>query len=177
MGMQLSSHSHSRAGRRRRNFRPNSDINITPLVDVMLVLLVIFMITAPMMTVGVPVDLPKTQAAQINDQDEPLIISVDATGKVYLQETEMLLEEAVQRLKAITGNNPNAKIYVRGDKKLPYGQIMEIMGGIAASGFSKVSLIAELPSHPASGSKTPNSKAVNPKRVKEIVKKQANGVR
>lgn len=149
MGMQLSSHSSGRSGgRRRRSFRPNSDINITPLVDVMLVLLVIFMITAPMMTVGVPVDLPKTQAAQINDQDEPLIISVDEMGKVYLQETEMLLEEAVSRLRAITGNNPNAKIYVRGDKKLAYGQIMEIMGGIAASGFSKVSLIAELPASP-----------------------------
>jgi biopolymer transport protein TolR len=168
MGMQLSSHSNGRgSGKRRRSFRPNSDINITPLVDVMLVLLVIFMITAPMMTVGVPVDLPKTQAAQINDQDEPLIISVDETGKVYLQETEMLLEEAVNRLRAITGNNPNAKIYVRGDKKLAYGQIMEIMGGIAASGFSKVSLIAELPA----------SQSPSVKSAKGATKKQASVVR
>lgn len=168
MGVQLSSHSSGRGGgRRRRSFRPNSDINVTPLVDVMLVLLVIFMITAPMMTVGVPVDLPKTQAAQINDQDEPLIISVDATGKMYLQETEMLLEEAVSRLRAITGNNPNAKIYVRGDKNLAYGQIMEIMGGIAASGFSKVSLIAELPAGPA-----PSVKG-----AKESIKKQVSVVR
>jgi biopolymer transport protein TolR len=168
MGMQLSSHSNGRGGgKRRRSFRPNSDINVTPLVDVMLVLLVIFMITAPMMTVGVPVDLPKTQAAQINDQEEPLIISVDETGKVYLQETEMLLEEAVSRLKALTGNNPNTKIYVRGDKKLAYGQIMEIMGGIAASGFSKVSLIAELPASPP-----PSMKG-----AKESTKKQASAVR
>jgi biopolymer transport protein TolR len=168
MGVQLSSHSSGRGGgRRRRSFRPNSDINVTPLVDVMLVLLVIFMITAPMMTVGVPVDLPKTQAAQINDQDEPLIISVDATGKMYLQETEMLLEEAVSRLRAITGNNPNAKIYVRGDKNLAYGQIMEIMGGIAASGFLKVSLIAELPAGPV-----PSVKG-----AKESIKKQVSVVR
>ena len=145
MAAQLSSGSNRGGGRRRRSFRPNSDINITPLVDVMLVLMVIFMITAPMMTVGVPVDLPTTQAARMNDQEEPLVISVDAEGKVYLQETEMPLDEAVSRLKAITTINPDPKIYVRGDKKLAYGQIMEIMGAIAASGFSRVSLISELP--------------------------------
>lgn len=129
----------------RRTFRPNTDINITPLVDVMLVLVVIFMVTAPMMTVGVPVDLPKTQAAQMNDQVEPLVISVDARGHVFLQETELSVEALIGRLQAITGNNPDARIYVRGDKKLAYGQIMEIMGAVASAGFSKVSLIAEMP--------------------------------
>jgi biopolymer transport protein TolR len=154
----------SSRGRRRRHFRPNSDINVTPLVDVMLVLLIIFMVTAPMLTVGVPVDLPKTQAAQMNDQIEPLIISIDAKGTVFLQETEMKLEEVVARLKAITGNNPDAKIYVRGDKKLAYGQIMEIMGAVAAAGYSRVSLIAELPS----------GKGPAPKMIKEAPKKQEN---
>ena len=131
--------------KRRRTFRPNTDMNITPLVDVMLVLVVIFMVTAPMMTVGVPVDLPKTQAAQMNDQVEPLVVSVDAQGHVFLQEIEMPMDALISRLQAITGNNPEARIYVRGDKKLAYGQIMEIMGAIATAGFSKVSLIAEMP--------------------------------
>ncbi len=143
--------------KRRRTFRPNTDINITPLVDVMLVLVVIFMVTAPMMTVGVPVDLPKTQAAQMNDQVEPLVISVDAQGHVFLQETEMPIEMLIGRLHAITGNNPDARIYVRGDKKLAYGQIMEIMGAVASAGFSKVSLIAEMPtSEPRKVTKNPS---------------------
>ncbi len=167
MAGQLSSGQSGRSGRRRRHFRPTSDINVTPLVDVMLVLLIIFMVTAPMLTVGVPVDLPKTQAAQMNDQTEPLVISVDAKGKVFLQETEMKLDEVVARLKAITGNNADAKIYVRGDKKLAYGQIMEIMGAIAAAGFSRVSLIAELPTY-SKGS------APAPKVIKEVPKKQGN---
>ncbi len=147
--------------KRRRTFRPNTDINITPLVDVMLVLVVIFMVTAPMMTVGVPVDLPKTQAAQMNDQVEPLVISVDAQGHVFLQETEMPIEMLIGRLHAITGNNPDARIYVRGDKKLAYGQIMEIMGAVASAGFSKVSLIAEMPT---SG---PRKVTKNPSPLKE----------
>ncbi len=152
----------SRGGRRQRRFRPNSDINVTPLVDVMLVLLIIFMVTAPMLTVGVPVDLPKTQAAQMNDQVEPLVISIDAKGNVFLQETEMKVEEVAARLKAITGNNADAKIYVRGDKKLAYGQVMEIMGAVAAAGFSRVSLIAELPTP----GKVPASKTVKEEPLK-----------
>ncbi len=139
----------TRPKRRQRHFRANSDINVTPLVDVMLVLLIIFMVTAPMLTVGVPVDLPKTQAAQMNDQVEPLVVSVDEQGRIFLQETEMPRETLIGRLQAITGSNPDAKIYVRGDKKLPYGQVMEIMGAIAAGGFSKVSLIAEMPTAPS----------------------------
>ena len=122
-----------------------SDINVTPLVDVMLVLLLIFMLTAPMLTVGVPVDLPKTHAAKLNDQIEPLVVSVTADGKIFIQETEVPMETLVPRLRAITENNPDAKIYVRGDKNLPYGDVMNTMGALANAGFTKVSLLAELP--------------------------------
>ena len=112
----------------------------------MLVLLIIFMVTAPMLTVGVPVDLPKTQAAQMNDSVEPLVVSVNAKGETYIQEALVPMSAMIDRLKAITNNNPEAKIYVRGDQKIAYGKVMEVMGAIAAAGFQKVSLIAELPS-------------------------------
>lgn len=131
---------------RRRSTGFSSTINITPLVDVMLVLLIIFMVTAPMLTVGVPVDLPKTQAAQMNDSVEPLVVSVNAKGETYIQEALVPMSAMIDRLKAITNNNPEAKIYVRGDQKIAYGKVMEVMGAIAAAGFQKVSLIAELPS-------------------------------
>lgn len=123
-----------------------AEINVTPLVDVMLVLLLIFMLTAPLLTVGVPLELPKTSAAKLNDQVEPLVVSVDASGRVFLQETEIDMQTLVPRLLAVTNQNPEAKIYVRGDKGLAYGTIMETMGAIAAGGFTKVSLLAELPS-------------------------------
>ncbi len=139
-------HSLSKRSPRRRNTGFNSNINITPLVDVMLVLLIIFMVTAPMLTVGVPVDLPKTQAAQMNDSIEPLVVSVNAKGETYIQEALVPISAMVDRLKAITNNNAEAKIYVRGDSKIAYGKVMEVMGAIAAAGFQKVSLIAELPS-------------------------------
>ncbi len=144
MAGNLSPNSHSR-NRRRRNFRPSSDINVTPLVDVMLVLLIIFMVTAPMLTVSVPVDLPKTNAAQSNDQAEPLVVSMDVNGKTYFQENELPIQDIIQKLITLTEGKPDTKIYVRGDKKLPYGQIMEIMGSIASAGFQRVSLMAELP--------------------------------
>ncbi|MBP9829217.1 MAG: protein TolR [Proteobacteria bacterium] len=144
----MASHLHSakKTSGRRRNTGFNSSINITPLVDVMLVLLIIFMVTAPMLTVGVPVDLPKTQAAQMNDSIEPLVVSVNAKGETYIQEALVPMSAMVDRLKAITNNNAEAKIYVRGDSKIAYGKVMEVMGAIAAAGFQKVSLIAELPS-------------------------------
>lgn len=137
---------HFKKSSRRRNVSLNSSINITPLVDVMLVLLIIFMVTAPMLTVGVPVDLPKTQAAQMNDSVEPLVVSVNAKGEIYIQEALVPMPALIDRLKAITSNNVEAKIYVRGDRKISYGKVMEVMGAIAAAGFQKVSLIAELPS-------------------------------
>lgn len=144
--------SSGRSGTRRRSTgQAFSDINVTPFVDVMLVLLVIFMVTAPMLTVGVPVDLPKTKAAKMNDQVEPLVVTVDANGKSYLQETELEGDALVERLIGVSGSNPDAKIYVRGDQKINYGRVMEIMGIISAAGFNKVSLIAEMPSGPPKG--------------------------
>ena len=134
-----------RGNSRRRFNRPVSDINITPFVDVMLVLLVVFMVTAPLMTVAVPVDLPKTQAHTLNQDKEPLVVSMDADGHVYLQDKQMKMEDLVPKLKAITGANPEARIFVRGDKDLPYGKIMEVMGSISSAGFTKVALVADLP--------------------------------
>ena len=132
-----------RGGGRRR--APISEINVTPMVDVMLVLLVIFMVTAPLLTVGVPVDLPKTEASVMQGQDEPLVITVNSAGRVFLQETEMTLDVLVARLRAITQNKLDTRIFVRGDKAVVYGRIMEVMGTVNAAGFTKVALIAELP--------------------------------
>jgi biopolymer transport protein TolR len=133
------------ANGRRGAYRPMSEINVTPLVDVMLVLLIVFMVAAPLLTVGVPVDLPQTQAPAINEQKEPLVITVNAQGQIYIQETEVADDQLAPRLQAITNNNPQATIYVRGDKGLPYGRIMEVMGMVGSAGFTKVSLIAEMP--------------------------------
>ncbi len=143
------SKSGGRSYRRRRSTGSSfTEINVTPLVDVMLVLLIIFMVAAPMLTVGVPVDLPKTHAAKLNDQIEPVVVSVDAQGQSFLQETALEGEELIARLMAVTGSNPEARIFVRGDKAIHYGRVMEIMGQIAAAGFNKVSLIAEMPTTP-----------------------------
>jgi biopolymer transport protein TolR len=122
-----------------------SDINVTPMVDVMLVLLVVFMVTAPLLTVGVQVDLPKTKASLLTGDDEPLTITVDAQGRVFLQETELALDTLNPRLVAITGNNPDARIFVRGDRAIDYGRVMEVMGTVNAAGYRKVALITEMP--------------------------------
>lgn len=132
-------------GRGRTAYIPMSDINVTPLVDVMLVLLVVFMITAPLLTVGVPVDLPKTKASQMVGQDEPLVVSVNAKGEFWLQETKIGLEQMVPRLEAITENNKETRIFVRGDRAINYGRVMEVMGLINQAGFNRVALITELP--------------------------------
>lgn len=137
---------------RRGGYRPVADINVTPLVDVMLVLLIVFMVTAPLLTVSVPVDLPKANAQTVKQDKEPLVISIDARSNVYLQESRTELDVLVAKLKAITGSNPDARIFVRGDKGVPYGRIMEVMGTINAAGFSKVALVAELP-QPEKGKK------------------------
>ena len=134
---------------RGRRYRPLSEINVTPLVDVMLVLLIIFMVTAPLMTSGVPVDLPKTSAAPINSDSEPLTVSVDAQGAIFLQDQQVELPELVTKLQAIAQNNPERRIFVRGDKAVAYGQIMQVMGTITQGGFTKVALLAEQPSGPA----------------------------
>ncbi len=131
-------------GRSRPVYRAMSEINVTPMVDVMLVLLVIFMVTAPLLTVGVPVDLPKTNAPPIHEPTEPLVITINAEGQVYLQETKVTLEGLVPRLKAITENKPETRIFLRGDRAIAYGRIMEVMGTVSTGGFSKVALIAEM---------------------------------
>ena len=130
---------------RRSAMRPVADINVTPLVDVMLVLLIVFMVTAPLLTVAVPVDLPKTNAKSIKQEKEPLVISIDSSGGVYLQDTRSELDQLVTKLQAVTGANPDARIFVRGDKGVPYGRIMQVMGTVAAAGYNKVALVAELP--------------------------------
>jgi biopolymer transport protein TolR len=135
----------SRSRSARRSPRLVSEINVTPFVDVMLVLLVIFMVTAPLLTAGVDVDLPQTQAAQATGQDEPLVVSMNAQKKLFLQETELDRDALIARLKAVTSSKPDQRIFVRGDKGLPYGDVMEVMGALSAAGFSKVSLVAEIP--------------------------------
>jgi biopolymer transport protein TolR len=146
--------------RRRGAYRPMSEINVTPFVDVMLVLLIVFMVTAPLLTVGVPVDLPKTSAKSIGESEEPLVISVTADGAIFIQETTVELENLVPRLQAITENKADTRIYVRGDKGVNYGRIMEVMGNVNVAGFSRVALIAELPKgHSRDARKTDKSKS------------------
>ena len=138
----------SRAGHGRMassRYRPMSDINVTPLVDVMLVLLVVFMVTAPLLTVGVPVELPQTQAPPINEPKEPLVITVDRNGGIFISETSVPVDSLVPKLQAITGSNPDAVLYVRGDKDINYGRVLEVMSLVTAAGFHKVSLVAETP--------------------------------
>ena len=130
-----------------RRYKPMAEINVTPFVDVMLVLLIIFMVAAPMMTAGVPVDLPRTTAQPLNQEQEPLTISVNPEGKVFLQETEVAMENLVAQLQAIVRNQPQGaperRIFVRGDRAISYGRVMEVMGTISAGGFTRVALLAE----------------------------------
>jgi biopolymer transport protein TolR len=133
------------SGMRGTRHRPMSEINVTPFVDVMLVLLVVFMVTAPLLTVGVPVDLPKAKVDVISTPEEPIVISIDDKNRIYIQETEVPLESLAARLGAITGANPETRIFVRGDRAIAYGRVMEVMGSVREAGFKKVSLLANLP--------------------------------
>ena len=126
-------------------YQPMSAINVTPFVDVMLVLLVVFMVAAPLLTVGVPVDLPQTQAPPITEPKEPLVITINSEGRIFIQDTDVPSESLVPRLGAITGNNPDALLYVRGDKAINYGRVLEVMSLVSSAGFRKVSLIAAPP--------------------------------
>lgn len=136
-----SNRAHSRT--RRRPHRPMSDINVTPMVDVMLVLLVVFMVTAPLLTIGVPVSLPKTKAGALNDRVEPLTISINGQGVIYIQETATTMEGLTARLRSLRATKPDVTVFVRADRGLPYGRVMEIMGLVAQNGFSRVSLITD----------------------------------
>src|SRR5512139_1052648 len=135
------------AGRRRHRRRPvMSEINVTPMVDVMLVCIIIFMVSAPPLTVGVPLDLPQTQAKTLDQDKEPLTVSVNTKGEVYLQNTEIPLDELVPKLKAITDARGGAeeRIFVRGDRQVDYGTVMKVMGRISAAGFRRVALVTEV---------------------------------
>ncbi len=134
-----------RGGSRRGRYRPMSEINVTPFVDVMLVLLIVFMVTAPLLTVGVPVDLPEAKAKALSQPEEPLVISIDSSGIVFIQETEVALEKLVPRLAAITDNKPDTRIYLRGDRAVDYGRIMEVMARVNSAGFTRLALVSELP--------------------------------
>ncbi|MDC0192774.1 biopolymer transporter ExbD [Alphaproteobacteria bacterium] len=123
-----------------------SEINVTPFVDVMLVLLIVFMVTAPLLTVGIPVDLPKVKADALTDKKDPIEITVKLDGLIYLGESEVEIENLIPRLNAITDQNTEARIYVRGDRVVAYGRVMEIMSIINSAGYIKVALVAQNPS-------------------------------
>jgi biopolymer transport protein TolR len=132
-------------GRRHRRRPVMSDINVTPMVDVMLVLLIIFMVSAPLLTVGVPLDLPQTQAKTLDLDKEPLTVSVNGKGQIYLQNTEIAVEELADKLKAVTDARGGAdeRIFVRGDRQVDYGSVMKVMGRISAAGFRRVALVTD----------------------------------
>ena len=134
--------SRSRYGRNRA--RPMSDINVTPLVDVMLVLLIIFMVTAPLLTVGVPVDLPKTRAPALGQDKEPLSITVAKDGKIYLQKEVVTADALVPKLQAISQNGYDQRIFVRGDKTVAYDRVMVVMGLLASAGFTHIGLVTDV---------------------------------
>lgn len=143
MGVNLGSGRAAAKGRQRK--RPMSEINVTPFVDVMLVLLIVFMVTAPLLTVGVPVDLPKTKASQISDDQTPLIISIKADGGLALQNRDIETDQLIPRLEAVARAKPETRIFVRGDRSVPYGDIMAVMGRVQEAGFTRVALITKLP--------------------------------
>lgn len=132
-----------RSGKAR--YRPMSEINVTPFVDVMLVLLIIFMVTAPLLVVGVPIDLPRSQARPLPEDTQPLSVSLDKSGRIFLQDTEVAPRELVARLTAISQSNPDVRIYVRGDRELAYGRVIEVMALLNSAGFSKVALVTDRP--------------------------------
>jgi biopolymer transport protein TolR len=129
---------------RRRSTHVMSEINVTPMVDVMLVLLIIFMVAAPLMTSGVPIDLPQTQAKALDQDREPLTLSVNDKGQIFLQNTEIKMEEVIPKLQAIAKNGFDERIYVRGDKKVDYGSVMKVMGRLSQAGYRRVALLTEI---------------------------------
>jgi biopolymer transport protein TolR len=132
---------------RRKHHRQKvmSEINVTPMVDVMLVLLIIFMVSAPLLTVGVPIDLPQSQAKSLEQDKEPLTLSVNEKGKVFLQNAEISMDELIPKLQAVAQarGGTEARVYVRGDKKVDYGSMMKVMGQLSAAGFHRVALVTE----------------------------------
>jgi biopolymer transport protein TolR len=132
-------------GRRRGRAQPMSEINVTPFVDVMLVLLIIFMVAAPLLTVGVPVELPKTAAGALPaEQEEPLTVTVSADGAVQIQTTDVARDQLVTRLRGIAAERASDRVYLRADGKVPYAQVMEVMGALNAGGFSNIGLVTDI---------------------------------
>ena len=125
-----------------------SEINVTPFVDVMLVLLIVFMVTAPLLTVGVPVDLPQTRAKSLGEDREPLAVTVDKDGQIFLQNSPIGIDDLVPKLMAISQNGYNQRIFVRGDKAVDYGKVMEVMGLLNAAGFTRIGLVTDAPKKP-----------------------------
>ena len=145
MGMNGAGAATSSFKRRHRRRAVMSEINVTPMVDVMLVLLIIFMVSAPLLTVGVPIDLPRTQAKSLDQDREPLTVSVNGKGEVYLQSAEIKVDDLVTKLQAITQarGGLDERIYVRGDRTVDYGTVMRVMGRLSAAGFHRVALVTE----------------------------------
>ncbi len=145
MGMSVGASGSGRGGRghrrRGRHHALMSEINVTPMVDVMLVLLIIFMVAAPLLTVGVPIDLPETQAKAMNSDTQPITVSINEEGKVYLQETEIPIDEVVSKLEAVSKTGYDERIYVRGDKTADYGTVMKVMARISAAGYKNLGLV------------------------------------
>ena len=141
MGIALDTGTHRvRRGRSRRS-RLMSEINVTPFVDVMLVLLIVFMVTAPLLTVGVPVDLPETRAPALGQDPEPLAVTIDNGGQIYLQDTPIDIEELGPRLEAIAQNGYDQRVFVRGDRTVAYGAVAEVMGLLSSAGFTRIGLV------------------------------------
>lgn len=146
MAVSLQSRNSGGGGRSgyRRSYRPMADINVTPFIDVMLVLLIVFMVTAPLLSAGIPVDLPKTEAASVSEKDDkPLEVAVNKSGTIYIGETKVTRAELLTKLSSITGDDKERRVFIKADQGLPYGKVMEILGSINKAGYKKVALITE----------------------------------
>lgn len=143
MGAQIEARA-GRSRRGRRRLRPMSEINVTPFVDVMLVLLIIFMVAAPLLTVGVPIELPRTAAAPLpSEQEEPLTVALTAEGALIVQNSEVAQAEFIPRLQAVAAERTSRKVYLRADGGVPYESVMQVMGALNASGFNEIGLVTE----------------------------------
>lgn len=144
MGMNMQSGGGGGRAGYRKSYRPMSDINVTPFIDVMLVLLIVFMVTAPLLSAGIPVDLPKTEAASVSETDDkPLEVAVNKKGDIYIGETKVTAKELLVKLAAITGDDKERRVFIKADQGLAYGKVMEILGSINKAGYKKVALITE----------------------------------
>lgn len=150
-GMSRDDRSPHRSRRRRRTRAPMAEINVTPMVDVMLVLLIVFMVAAPLLTVGVPVELPKTSTGPLDDASEPLTITINEDGQIFLQETPVEAAALVPQLRAIAENGYDERIFVRADERIPYGDVADVMARVTSAGFRRIGLVTDQPTEPASG--------------------------